>query len=462
LHPRVTPRSREAASDNAESTRASRASSASNSPTALPRLLAAFIVVAVGRVGDFVPGLSQIPLAKLIVILAIIAAVRLRADPSSISWKSLPSAKLTFFLMSIVTVSILFSVLRSATFEIIKSTVLAVVIIFLLTIKATRGWAPVKTILNGAVFASIILVATVFTSQVTDHYGARAGYSRSYDPNDFAYVLLGFLPLVITFGIVSKGVKRLLYVGTACAMTAAVLLTQSRGGFLGLIFEIIAMTFALPVAWRGQLQFHTSRPRILARVVLLAIVGVIGWQSLPEGTRDRLASVAELGSDYNANASDSGPSAGRLAIWAHNLPLALNRPWGYGAGAFETVDGRFGGGRFRAPHNTFLQALIELGVLGFALFLAVIFSSLRWLHVPTTMRPEHLALPLDEPRAFSRALGIGLVGLCITGFFLSELYANVFWTLVTLSCAVGIVRRMPIGARDASPAVRANAHQRTA
>jgi O-antigen ligase len=405
----------------------------------------------VGRVSDFVPGLSEFPLAKVVAILAIIAALRLPKVRSSITWKSVPPAKLTFILMGVASVSILFSVLRSATFEIITSTVLAVVIILLLTIKVARSWAPVKTILNGAVFASLVLVATVLSSKVHDAYGARAGYSSSYDPNDFAYVLIGLLPLVVTFAIVSKGAKRFLYFATACVMTAAMLLTQSRGGFIGLLFEIIAMTFALPVAWQGQLQFHTSRSRILARIVLLTLVGIAGWHSLPENTRARLDSLTELRSDYNANASETGPSAGRLAIWVRNLPLVLNRPWGYGAGAFETVDGRFAGGRYRAPHNTFLQALIELGVPGFALFMAVIFSSLRWLRLPAATRPASLSLPPDEPRAFSRALAIGLIGLCITGFFLSQLYANVFWTLVTLSCAVGIVRRTPLGTHDTPP-----------
>lgn len=431
------------AMEGAKSLIRTRATRAGGSTATLARLLGAFIVVAVGRVVDIVPGLAQIPLAKVIVVLAIIAALRIRDDRPSIPWKSIPPVRLTFLLMGVITVSILYSVLRSATFAIITSNVLAVVIILLLTIKATRGWAPVKTMLNGAVIASVVLVATVFTSQVNDHYGERAGLSSSYDPNDFAYVLIGFLPLVITFGFVSKGVKRLLYFGTACLMTVGILLTQSRGGFIALLFEIIAMLFALPFAWRGQLRFRASKSRMLARFLVLVLIGMVGWQALPEGTRDRLASVTELRSDYNANAADTGPSAGRLAIWVRNLPLVVNRPWGYGAGAFETVDGRFAGGRYRAPHNTFLEALIELGILGFALYIGVIISSLRYLHAPAVAGSENPALPPDEPRAFARALGIGLVGLCISGFFLSELYANVFWTLVTLSCAVGIVRRAP-------------------
>lgn len=428
---------------------AAQPSSPRRDPTTLTWLMGMYIVVAVGRIGDLLPWLQGIPLAKVVAVLAIISAIRLRDDRTWTMWKSIPPARLTVFLMSLTIVSIFFSVLRSATFGVITGTAMAVVITLLLTIKASRSWKSVKTLLYSGVLASIVLVLTVFGSSVA----GRAGYSGSYDPNDFAFVLVGLLPIVITFGIISRGVKRLVYFGIALVMSAATLLTESRGGLLGLIFDIIAMTFLLPVAWRGQLQFHTSSSKIIVRMVSLAVVGILIWQSLPEIARTRLATITDLSSDYNTTIS-GGPQAGRLAIWTRNLPLVLDRPWGYGAGAFGTVDGLFAGGRYRAPHNTFLQALIELGVLGFALFIAVIVSSLRYLRVPADRGEQNQTGPPDEPRAFARALGIGLIGLCVSGFFLSELFANVFWTFVTLSCAVGLVRRMPPGARGVTPAAR--------
>ena len=418
--------------------------------------MAAYIVVAVGRIGDFVPWLQQIPLAKIVVVLAIISAMRHRDEWTSATWKSIPPARLTIVLMGITTLSILFSVLRSATFGVITGTALAVVITLLITIKASRGWASVKTMLRGSVIASVVVVLSALSSSLA----GRAGYSSTYDPNDFAFVLVGLLPLVVTFGIVSRGAKRLLYFGIACVMAAATLLTESRGGLLGLIFDIIAMTFVLPVAWRGQLQFRTSASKVFTRVVLLALIGIAGWQSLPETARARLATITELGSDYNTNVT-TGPQAGRLAIWTRNLPFALQRPWGWGASAFVVVDGSFAGGRYRAAHNTFLQALIELGVPGFAVFIAVIFSSLRYLRMPSDQGPENHNGPPDEPRAFARALGIGLIGLCVCGFFLSQLFANVFWTFVTLSCAVGIVRRMPSAERGNAPSAVTVARQRS-
>jgi O-antigen ligase len=414
----------------------------SRDPTTLARLLGAFIVVAVGRINDLVPWLQAIPVAKVIIILAIISAIRLKGGPSLALWKSIPPAKLTIILMGLTTVSILFSVLRSATFGIITGTALAAVITLLLTIKCTGSWNSVKTLLFSNVIASVVLILTLFGSSV----GGRAGYSSSYDPNDFAFVLVGLLPVVVTFGIISRGAKRLLYLGIACAMVIGTLLTESRGGLLGLLFDIVAMTFVLPVAWRGRLQFQTSRSKIITRAVVLILIALVGWGSLPASTRARLGTVTELGSDYNTTVME-GPQSGRLAIWSRNLPMALERPWGWGAGAFGTVDGRFAGGRYRAPHNTFLQALIELGVLGLALFVAIIVSSLRYLRAPADRGSDKQGEAPDEPRAFARALGTGLIGLCVSGFFLSELYASVIWTFVALICAVGMVRRSSSGAR---------------
>ena len=412
----------------------------SDTPNTLARLMGLYIVVAVGKVGDLVPALHHIPLAKLVAAVAIIFWFRTRKSSATTRWMSIPPARWTIAMMSLSTLSILYSVLRSASFGVITGTVLAVMVTLPLVIKAARSWAAVKTILRGAVYASIVLAVTAFTSRQYD----RAGFTGSYDPNDFAFVLVGLLPVVTTFGIVSGKLKRLAYFGVACAVMVAVLLTQSRGGFFGLIFDVVAMTFLLPFTRRGQLQFRASRSAIITRAAMLVIVGIVIWGSIPQGARERLGTVTELGSDYNSNISQGG----RLAIWSRNLPLVLNRPWGYGAGAFGAVDGLFAGGQYRAPHNTLLQALVELGIPGFILFIAAVVSSLRYLRIPQDRWAVVAPNPTqDEPRAFAIALAIGLLSLCLSGFFLSQLYANVIWSFVTLSCAVGIVRRLPAKTR---------------
>jgi hypothetical protein len=70
-------------------------------PDLLARLMSLYIVVAVGRIGDLVPWLHDIPLAKLLVFVAIIAAMRGRAPSTSATWKSVPPAKLTIAVMGL-------------------------------------------------------------------------------------------------------------------------------------------------------------------------------------------------------------------------------------------------------------------------------------------------------------------------------------------------------------------------
>lgn len=406
--------------------------------TTLAWLMRIYIVVAVGRISELVPGFGQIPFVKLIFLLTVISAIRYWKDLPSVTWKSIPPVKSTLYLMGIVTVSILFSVLRSETFGLITNFVTLVSITLLVSIKSSGRWTSVKTMLQGIVLAALVLIVAALRT----NEAGRAGYSSNYDPNDFAFVMVGLFPVVVTFGVVSRGAKRLLYFGIALFLALAILLTQSRGGLLGLIFDIVAMTFLLPIAWRGRLHFRLSKPKLIARVVLLLLMGVAVWQSLPGSARARLETITALGSDYNAG------DEGRFGIWGRNLPLVIRRPWGYGAGSFATVDGLFAGGRYRAPHNTFLQALVELGVAGFALFIAILVSTLRYLYVPADpeLEEDSQGTP-DEPRAFARGLAIGLIALCISGFFLSQLYAFVFWTFVTLGCAVGIARRARGGSR---------------
>lgn len=415
-----------------------------SAPNRLAQLMSLYIVVAVGRIVDLLPGLHNIPLAKIVAAIAVITLLRNPAVYAGTTWKSVPPARMTIALMGFTTLSILWSVLRSASLGVITGTALAVTVTLLLVIKAANGWGAVKTILNGAVLSSTVLVALVMTSRVADSNGYRAGVSGSYDPNDFAFVLVGLLPLVATFGIISNGSRRIVYFCIAGFMSVAILLTQSRGGFLGFITVVILMTFLLPVARRNKLHFRLSTSGLFTRAVVLTVLGVFVWSSLPESARARLETITQLGSDYNASATSEGANAGRLAIWNRNLPLVFKQPWGFGAGSFEFVDGRFAGGRYRAPHNTLLEALIELGIPGFLLFISTIVSSLRFLRTPQIVDHEKLnTVDRDEPRAFARGLAIGWMGLCVSGFFLSMLFSNMIWTYVALSCAVGIIRRQP-------------------
>ena len=414
---------------------------------ALASVMLIYILATVGRIGDITPALYAVPFAKIIAALAIVIALQNRPLLAPTRIWSLTPAKLTLLIMMLATVSILFSVLRHATFNTIKGTGLSVTVGLILMIKSARNWQSVRRLLLGCAFSAVVLAVE---TEITRHAG-RAGYTPDMDPNDFGFVFSGLLPIVVAFAIASRGFKRLCFAGISIWVVLEILLTESRGGLLGLLSVVTVMVVLLPTNRRNHLAARPSKATITARVLLLIIGGVLAWHAIPQAARTRLSSIDSLHHDYNLNLSDP---TGRLTIWLQTLPLALRRPWGWGAGAFNTADGKYGGGRYKAAHNMYLQALIELGFLGLALFLAAIVSGLRRLLRESFARPEPTDPEALERRLFARAMVASLTGLCISGFFLAELYSQAFWTLLILTCVVG--RAASISDNAASQPLRAH------
>lgn len=389
-----------------------------------------YLVVVVGRIGDIVPGLHSIPLAKIVALLAIIVAVQNWSKLPAVSLWSLPPARLTVFIMVLATFSILFSVLKHATLGVITGTVLSVIVGMVLMIKSARNWPATRRLLLGCVFSALVLAASV---EITRRAG-RAGNDMDLDPNDFAFVLVGLLPLVIAFASLSRGLKKTSFAVAALWVVFEILRTESRGGLLGLLCVILLMMALAPTRRRGRIVIKASKGTIVARILILVMVAIVTWHAIPDTARARFETLEHPMSGYNTNLSDP---TGRFSIWLQTLPLSLHRPWGWGAGAFATADGMYAGGRYKAPHNMYLQALIELGFLGFALFLALLISAFRRLKREAFDRTEPADQDALERRVFARALIASLSALCVSGFFLSELYSQAVWAVIILTCLVG-------------------------
>jgi O-Antigen ligase len=392
------------------------------SPGALATILAIYIAVVIGRVGDLL-NLGLFPIAKVVGGCALIVAWKNRESLSGLRLREVPLARLILVFMAWTTVSVAFSVWMARTLSVITGTVVATIIATFLIVKAATSWSAVRRMLLGTVGAAIALsMAAMVTS-----YAGRAGLDRDYDPNDFAYVLVGLLPCVCAFVATSKGWRRMAFVGAALWATVAILLTQSRGGLLGLGMDILLLTLFLPLSRKGRLSVNPSRRELIVRVIGVALAGLVIWVRIPSDARTRLETITTADSGYNVT-----DSQGRLAIWTRNLPLIAHRPWGYGAGTFEAVDGLYGGGAYRAPHNVYLQSLIELGLPGLGLVVALLVSYFRQVWSLTASLRDRS----PEYAVFTKAMGISQAGLCVSGFFLSELYANELWLTVALLCAV--------------------------
>jgi O-antigen ligase len=293
------------------------------------------------------------------------------------------------------------------------------------------------TLVGGATVAAVsaVLAAPGPESAV---YGRATGTIG--DPNELAAALVVGLALATAFAVNRhiRGSLRAVSAGSATLCLLGILLSLSRGGLLGVGAGLL---IAVLVGGRW-------RRRVLAVCGAVAVLGV-GYfaflASLP--ARERVLNVS------------GGGGTGRLDLWTVGLRMIGAHPVrGVGSGQFANSSvhyllqpGVIERGDFilstpKVAHNTYLNIVSELGLVGGALFLLILVlcvSSL-WLAISRVRRDgdERLEILL-------RGLLVGMGGYFVTLMFISENYAKLLWILLALGpTLLAVVSVPPRSARD--------------
>ncbi len=238
-------------------------------------------------------------------------------------------------------------------------------------------------------------------------------YSTFANPNVYGEFLLIALPLVAGFALYCKGWKRLLLLGADLLLMVNMVLTYSRGCYVG-----IALT-ALVFMW------HFSKKWTVAALALGIPLAIL---VMPQSVADRILSIG--------NMNDSSTSY-RMMIYIGTL-LMLTHYWlggvGIGEKAFNAIYPYYALSGIIAPHShsLFFQAAVSFGIAGLIYLLAV------WLFYQRRMdRTRKTALPADRPLM----LGFGAVfwGLMVQSAFDYTWYNyrvfQLFWLVIVLGFA---------------------------
>jgi O-antigen ligase len=158
---------------------------------------------------------------------------------------------------------------------------------------------------------------------------------------------------------------------------------------------------------------------------------------------ERYFTLSELSSDYNVAGEE-----GRLTLWQGAIELALANPLtGVGVDCFEYAyfAAREAAGnpylRWHSVHNSLLQVAAEVGLVGFAVFLAINVQTVLTLYRVSKTPREQRFNPRDasELGALGGLLLLGFIGHLVAGFFLTQGY-SIFSTLYfALAAAIGRV-----------------------
>jgi O-antigen ligase len=287
-----------------------------------------------------------------------------------------------------------------------------------------------RTIVRGYLFASVI------TSIYSLAFGSYVGNGRLatlFDPNYFAAELLPALAIAL-FVIVTAETWfiRCLAVGILGIDLVAFVLTQSRGGIVGLI---ITLVLALIVAGR-------ARPRLVALVLVIVAAGLAYYFAY------KPAHIFQA----SAGAGLSAESSGRLDEWHVAALMFETHPLGgVGLGNYtvaepaystQTVNLQFVSfilQQQHVAHNTYLQVAAELGVVGIVLFLALLAAPFRVAVKALASAPPRA----DLLQFYARGVVAGCGGMLIAYIFITAEAEKQLWLMLgLLACVPNVVAAM--------------------
>jgi O-antigen ligase len=282
-----------------------------------------------------------------------------------------------------------------------------------------------------------------------------SGYSRSVgisgDANFFAALQVVALPFSALLAIEMRNARTraIVLLGIAIAV-GSIITSLSRGGILALV--AVFMLLSLQPA-RGFFRTPARKRVFLLFVAIGAGVLLAASYSALSARTSSLFSGADTGS-------------GRTNLWrAAVTGWHRDEVTGIGFGAFigqsnqllvETPGVSFSDYNLRSTgqyvHNAYLESLVELGIIGAALFIALLVSMALSLRA-SARRAEDAGLLFTS--AFSRALLLALAGFAFTSIFLSSETDRTLWVLVGLSIALPRVIREEQVRRGVRPAAGA-------
>ena len=186
------------------------------------------------------------------------------------------------------------------------------------------------------------------------------------------------LPLGLLFSGALEPYKRPLYAFAVLLMAVALIMTNSRGGLISLVAEIL---FVIVIAGPGMGHREQSRTSLLMRTALMRAAMALGL-----GIILFLGALAVGGPGVfgrllgTVNAAD--PTTGRAHFWNVTLDVIKNHPiLGSGLGSFSVIYTRYDSGnglyRLEQAHNDYLQTLADGGIVGGLLglsFLIILFG----------------------------------------------------------------------------------------
>ncbi|MGB9716141.1 MAG: O-antigen ligase family protein [Thermodesulfovibrionales bacterium] len=253
-------------------------------------------------------------------------------------------------------------------------------------------------IVGGGIISSVLIIynfrslATI--ERVTIQFGERAA-----ELNQLPFDL--FIPVALCIEKIfnaRKSLVKVMFIFFLSMIVFAIILTGSRGGFIGV--GIIFIVYII------------SLKRKLSMRIILVIIGIILLSLTPSFFIERFKEASETG------------GSGRIFIWS-NAFKALRNYWIIGAGLnnFSQAYGECGhftpfSSIYRGSHNIYLGIFVELGIIGFSVLILGIRKHYQIIKLRITHHDNNTVM-----------LKASFWAMLVASFFLDTFWYKSFWLL---------------------------------
>ncbi len=377
------------------------------------------------------PGVSLVKLIGALLVVSWLALLMVGQENENDFFATHP--KITYLVLVFVgwvAVSVIWAENSGAVYESLLRYALNTLLL-LIVFSALRTNRHVVWVLTGFVVGAAFSAAYGLVVPPDPGVGERLS-GRGLHPNESAalFVAAAVLAAALAASLRDRPLSRFAAAIGALICTYGAMLTLSRGGLVALAAALIA-AILMAGRWRRAVA-------ALAAVVVLGAVGYFGVVASPDA-KARVTNVAE------------GGGTGRVDIWTIGWRMVQDEPLrGVGSGNFKYRSVHYllePGALERADyivddpkvaHNTYLQVLAELGIVGLVLFLGIISFSLR-----CTVRAVRAFQRAGDQHmeVISRALFVAITSLLVAAFFGSRQYQNQLWLLLSVGPALWAIAR---------------------
>ena len=267
-------------------------------------------------------------------------------------------------------------------------------------------------------FVGVESTASWIDSEMFAEIGARV-VGPFDNPNVFGEYLIMLLPLAVALVLTRRGAQRLIGAAVTLAAGAALVYTWSRGAWLGAMASVGLLL----------VLYHA----VLLRLVVPAIVALpFVAAALPSAIVSRLTSIGNLADTSTAY---------RVSIWTASVNMLkdiFESGIGTGSAAFSAVYPAYalGGAAYALhAHNLYLQIFVELGVVGIAVFVLMLFFFFR------SVFSCYRTLGDRTQATTILAMGLGVFALLVQGLTDNVWYnyriVLLFWLLMGIVIGMG-------------------------